>query len=338
MNKLAFYAISAAMVLFASCSGKKAEEKDTVEEVKPKVKLQIATLKNVEQIQEYAATVEAEVKNNIFPATPSRIEKINVEVGDRVVKGQRLVDMDSSNLKQAKLQLDNQLVEFKRIDELYRVGGLSKSDWENAKTMLDVKQTAYKYLLDNTSLVSPINGIVTARNYDNGDMCSATSPVLVVEQISPVKLKINASESLYSYMKKGKKVSVKFDVYGDEDFNGVIDLVYPTINPNTRTFMVEVKMDNRDMRVKPGMYAKVLIKLSDAERVMVSDRAVVKQPGSGDRYVYVYKDGVVSYNKVELGRRINDEYEIKGGIEPNSQVVVAGQAKLSNGAEVTVEE
>lgn len=338
MNKLAFCAISAVMVLFTACGGKKAEINVSAEEAKPKVRLQSVTVKNVEQIQEYSATVEAEIKNNIFPAAPSRIERINVEVGDRVVKGQRLVSMDSSNLRQAKLQLDNQLVEFKRIDELYKVGGLSKSDWENAKTMLDVKQTAYKYLFDNTSLVSPINGIVTARNYDDGDMCSATAPVLVVEQISPVKIKINASESLYSYMKKGKKVSVRFDVYGDEEFSGVIDLVYPTINPNTRTFMVEVKMDNKDMRVKPGMYAKVLIKLSEAERVMVSDRAIVKQPGSGDRYVYVYKDGVVSYNKVELGRRIDNEYEVKSGVEPNSQVVVAGQSKLANGAEVTVEQ
>lgn len=67
------------------------------------------------------------------------------------------------------------------------------------------------------------------------------------------------------------------------------------------------------------------------------DMAVVKQAGTGDRYVYVYKDGKVSYNKVELGRRMGQEYELVSGIPDHSQVVIAGQAKLANGVEVEVE-
>lgn len=105
------------------------------------------TARPVEQIQEYTATVEAEVKNNIAPSSPVRIDKIFVEVGDHVSKGQRLVQMDAANLKQTKLQLDNQEVEFKRIDELYKVGGASKSEWDAAKMAYDVKKTAYQNLL-----------------------------------------------------------------------------------------------------------------------------------------------------------------------------------------------
>lgn len=74
--------------------------------------------------------------------------------------------MDAANLKQTKLQLDNQEVEFNRIDELYKVGGASKSEWDAAKMVYDVKKTAYQNLLENTSLLSPISGVVTARNYD----------------------------------------------------------------------------------------------------------------------------------------------------------------------------
>lgn len=70
---------------------------------------------------------------------------------------------------------------------------------------------------------------------------------------------------------------------------------------------------------------------------MVPDLAIIKQAGSGDRYVYVYKDGKVSYNKVELGRRLGAEYELKSGVPDNSLVVVAGQSRLLNGAEVEVE-
>ena len=147
---------------------------------KPKVKVADVKARPVDQIQEYTATVEAEAKNNIAPSSPVRIDQIFVEVGDRVSKGQKLVQMDAANLKQTKLQLDNQEIEFNRMDELYKVGGASKSEWDASKMQLDVQRTAYKNLLENTSLVSPINGVVTARNYDNGDMYSGGNPVLVV--------------------------------------------------------------------------------------------------------------------------------------------------------------
>ena len=161
-----------AVALLGACSGGK--DKVAVEQVdeKPRVKLADVKARPVEQIHEYTATVEAEVKNNIAPSSPVRIDRILVEVGDRVSKGQKLVSMDEANLKQTKFQLDNQEIEFKRMDELYKVGGASKSEWDAAKMALDIKETAYRNLLENTALLSPINGVVTARNYDSGDMYS----------------------------------------------------------------------------------------------------------------------------------------------------------------------
>ena len=291
----------------------------------------------VEQIQEYTATVEAEVKNNIAPSSPVRIDKIFVEVGDHVSKGQKLVQMDAANLKQTKLQLDNQEVEFNRIDELYKVGGASKSEWDAAKMAYDVKKTAYQNLLENTSLLSPISGVVTARNYDSGDMYSGGNPVLTVEKITPVKLLINVSEVYFTKVKKGAPVNVKLDVYGDEAFEGKISLIYPTIDPSTRTFQVEIQLPNQNQKVRPGMFARASLNFGTEENVVVPDLAIVKQAGAGDRYVYVYKDGKVTYNKVELGRRMGTEYELKSGVPNNSQVVIAGQTRLINGTEVEVE-
>ncbi len=325
-----------AIALLASCSGGKDKNATTVEE-KPRVKLATVTERSVDQIQEYTATVEAEVKNNIAPSSPVRIDRIFVEVGDRVSKGQKLVQMDAANLQQLKLQLDNQEIEFKRVDELYKVGGASKSEWDASKMSLEVRRTSYKNLLENTALLSPINGVVTARNYDNGDMYGGGQPVLVIEQITPVKLIINVSEGYFTKIKKGEKVDVKLDVYGEEDFTGHVSLVYPTIDPNTRTFPVEIKLANSDQRVRPGMFARVTLNFGTANNVVVPDQAIVKRAGSGDRYVYVYKDGKVSYNKVELGRRMGTEYELKSGVDNNSQVVIAGQIRLVNGAEVEVE-
>lgn len=326
-----------AVVLLGSCTGGKDKSATEKVEEKPRVKLADVTARPVEQIQEYTATVEAEVKNNIAPSSNVRIDRIFVEVGDRVVKGQKLVQMDAANLKQKRLQLDNQRIEFQRMDELYKVGGASKSEWDAAKMQLDVQETSYNNLLENTSLLSPVTGVITARNYDNGDMYSGGQPVLTVEQITPVKLLINVSETYFPKVKKGAPVNVKLDVFGDEEFEGKVSLIYPTIDPATRTFQVEIQLPNRDQKVRPGMFARATLNFGTEDNVVVPDLAIVKQAGSGDRYVYVYKDGKVSYNKVELGRRMGAEYELRSGVPDNSQVVVAGQARLINGTEVEVE-
>ena len=124
------------------------------------------------------------------------------------------------------------------------------------KTQLDVAKTAYENLKENTRLVSPINGIVTARNYDSGDMIGG-EPVVTIEQMSPVKLLVNVSESFYTRVRKGMDVNVKVEVYGDEIFHGKVSLIYPTVDPQTRTFPVEIKLPNKDLKVRPGMFARV---------------------------------------------------------------------------------
>lgn len=321
--------------LLSACSG--GSKTQEIKDETPKVKLASVTTRPVDQVQEYTATVQAYATNHIAPSSPVRIEKIYVEVGDRVGKGQKLVQMDASGLKQLKLQLDNQATEFARIDELYKIGGVSKSEWEASKMTLEMRQTSYKNMLENTALVSPISGVVTARNYDSGDMYGGGTPVVTVEQIMPVKLLINVSESYFTRIAKNSTVSVKFDVYGEEEFEGKVNLLYPTIDPTTRTFVVEIRLDNRDMRVRPGMFARVTLNFGTADHVIIPDKAIIKQAGSGERYVYVYQDGVVYRRVVQLGRRMNDEYEIVSGIDHDARVVISGQYQSSIKDSVRVE-
>jgi RND family efflux transporter MFP subunit len=125
-------------------------------------------------------------------------------------------------------------------------------------------------------------------------------------------------------------------MYENEEFEGKVSLVYPTINPSTHTFPVEITLTNANKRVRPGMFGRVLMSFGTKEHVVVPDMAVVKRAGSGDRYVYVYNNGKVSYNKVELGRRMGTEYELVSGVDNNSQVVIAGQTRLADGVEVEV--
>lgn len=324
-------------VWLLSCSGEKKQEEAAEAPEKVKVKVESVSSQLVDQLGEFTATVEANITNKIAPQSPFRIAKLFAEVGDHVKQGQLLVQMDETNLKQAKVQLDNQEIEFKRIDELYKVGGASRSAWDAQKTSYEVAKETYKNLQENTQLLSPVTGIITARNYDTGDMYNAAEPIYVVEQIHPVKLIVHVSESLFTKVKKGNEVEVRLDVYGDQVFKGVVSLVYPTIDPATRTFPVEIKITNNDEKVRPGMFARVTMNFGMQEHVVAPDRAIVKQSGAGDRYIYVYKDGKVSYQKVELGRRMGNRYEVISGVEDGDQVVITGQSRLTNGMEVQIE-
>ena len=325
----------ATAIVIASCSSKSEEKTAAQAETKPQVKIAQVSSQSVPQTETYTATVESDVKNNIAPNAPLRIERIYVDVGDVVRKGQVVVQLDASNLRQLKLQIDNQKVEFNRTSALYEVGGASKAEYDNVKMQLDVLETQYRQLVQNTQLVAPISGVVTARNYDNGDMYGG-QPVLTIEQTNPVKLIVNISETNYSLVHKGMPVDLTLDAYPGEAFTGSVTIVYPTVNATTHTFPVEITINNQSQKVRPGMFARATVNFGDEQHVLVPDVAVVKQIGAGDRYVYVYKDGKVSYNKVELGRQIGDQYEILSGVRDGDQVVTAGQTKLANGREVEV--
>ena len=327
--------ITMAALLLVSCNSEK-KDQTTTQDQKVQVKVETVTSQDVEQTSEFTATVEASVTNKIAPQMAVRIDKVFAEVGDKVRKGQKLAQMDQSNLMQSKVQMENIEAEFKRLDELYKIGGVSKSQWEAQKTSLEIAKTSYRNLSENTQLISPINGVVTARNYESGDMFSMGTPIFVVEEIRPVKLLVNISETLFTQVKKGMPVDVQLDVYGDETFAGKVSLVYPSIDSQTRTFPVEITVANNDERVRPGMFARVTLNFGVKQNVVVPDLAIVKQSGSGDRYIYVYKDGKVSYNKVELGRRMGDKFELISGVENGDQVVVTGQSRLNDGMEVEI--
>ena len=330
-------ALSIAAVSCSSNKGTKSTEAEAEVAVQiPNVEVQAVAAREVVQQVLFTGTVEAEVVNNIAPQAPRRINEIRFDVGDHVRKGDVLVSLENSALVQSKAQMDNAKIEYDRTDELYKIGGASKSEWDARRLQYEVAKASYENLLENTTLVAPISGIGTARNYDKGDMTGGL-PVLVIEQIRPVKIMINISESLFAKVRKGMKVYVTLEAYGDEQFTGTISRIYPTINNSTRTFAAEVTIPNNDERIRPGMFARVTLPYGKNVRVVAPDRAVNKLMGSGDRYVYVLEaDGTVRYAKVELGRRMEAEWEILSGLEDGQTVVVKGQTALTNGCKVNV--
>ena len=334
--------LAAALVAAVSCgngSKKVAGTTEAAVDMTPVVSVEKVFVREVPQTATYTSTVQSYVKNNIAPQMAGRITKINVEIGDNVKKGQVLAEMDKSQLLQAQLQLANQEVELQRLKALYDAGGISKSDYDAVEMSYNIAKTQVENLVENTILRSPVDGVVTARNYDAGDMFAMSAPIYVVEQIKPVKILVAISESEYTKVKKGDSVEIVADALPEITFYGKIVKIYPTIDPTTRTFNVEVVVANNYSTLRPGMFARVKIDFGANSNVVIPDVAVVKQQGSGERFVYVLNaDGTVEYRKIVLGRRMGKEYEVLEGLSDGDKIVTGGQIRLKDGVKVTVNE
>lgn len=327
--------IALGLVLFSACNS----SGNTVVEEKelPVVKVVEAKEEMVNQVAEYTGNIEPFVKNNISSSVAQRIEKIYVEVGTYVKKGQLLVQMENINYANARTQLENIRTDLARTEALYKAGGISQQQYEQLKTQVKIAEENISNLDRNTKLLSPINGVVTARNFDNGDL-AVGQPILTVMQLQPVKIMVAVSEEFYPVVKNGTPVEITLDVYNGKKYSGKVSLVYPTIDPATRTFQTQVSIPNQSMEVRPGMFARAKVELGAKKRVVVPDKAVIKQQGTNDKYVFILEGDTVKYVKIEMGRRVGTNYEIISGIEAGQKVVVAGMNSLIDNAKVKVTE
>lgn len=302
----------------------------------PVVTVDVAHRLDVPQQKVYTADVQAENVNNIAPQQPNRIKTIKVEVGDAVRAGQELVTLDSSTIDQLQINIAQIEREYNRATQLLEIGAGTQQAVDQLKAQLDAARSQYANMLENTILRSPINGVVTARNYDPGDMTGGL-PVLTVGQLTPVvKVMIGVSENDMSLLHVGTPVTVSFDAFPGETFSGKVSRIYPTVDPATRTFQCEVRILNPGARIKPGMFARVSLDLGTQPNVVVPDRAVVKQAGSGNKYVYVLRGDRVDFVHVTLGQRLDNAYELIDGIADGDTVVITGQSRLADGIQVQV--
>lgn len=322
--------------LLASCSSSsssKATEEQSADTVRL-VEVAPAEMRALNLSEEFTAQLEAKVVNNITAQAGGRLKQLLVKVGDRVGAGQAVARMEATQASQAQIQLADAKTNFARMDELYKVGGVSKAQWEQAKSAVDQAKLAYGNAAENTVLRSPISGFVTAKNYDNGDMTSPQLPVVVIQQIAPVKAVIGVSEQYYSYLKKGAAATLSVDALGEETFSGVVTNIFPTLDPITHTVSTEIEVANKDLKLRPGMYARVHLDFGTKEALTVPDKAIVRQAGSGARYVYIFSGGKAVYRAVELGQQQGDLYEVVSGLNAGDQVIISAPSNLKNGLSV----
>lgn len=347
-NYLMVFALATTML--ASCSKKEGEENSAAQTDSdlPLVEVETANNEIVDQLSEYTATVEPYKSNNIMSNNGCRIKRLLVDVGSHVSAGQTVAILDDVNIATQKAAIDQQQIQIanakrdlERAKQLVKVGGGTQQTVDQLQATYDSQvralQSSRRNLTtmgENTVLTSPISGVVTVRNYQAGDLPSGL-PILVIEQQNPLKVVVAVNESEMANVKQGMPVTVTFDTYQGESFNGHVSLIHPTVDVNTRTFQVEVTIENRNNKVHSGMFARVSFNFGRNTGVVISDLAVQKQIGSGVRYVYTLEnDGTVKYREVELGRRIGNRYEVKSGLSAGMRVVNKGQSRLTNGAKV----
>ena len=173
---------AASLSLSTACSSSSSSKQETAQSTDSTqvVTVDAARLTELDSRQQYTAQLEAKTLNNITAQAGGRVKQILVAVGDRVAAGQVVARMEATQASAAQIQLADAKTNFARMDELYKVGGISKAQWEQAKSALEQAKLSYGNASENTLLRSPISGFVTAKNYDNGDVTSPTLPILVI--------------------------------------------------------------------------------------------------------------------------------------------------------------
>lgn len=273
---------------------------------------------------------------NIAPSLTGKIEHIYTEVGTRVRKGDSLVRMDQQQYNTTKLVYSNLLVEMKRVEGLIQTGSVSQQTYDQTKLQLDQTKESLDFLTKNTFVRAPFSGVISAKNYEDGELYSG-QPILVLTQIDRLKALIAIPESYIPQVKTGMKLTLRSDVYPDKEFPATIEIVYPTVDATSHTFQAKVVMQNNGGLLRPGMYVTANLALGTEAVITAPYSAVLKLIGANDRYVFVNDNGVARRVTVEMGQRFGDDVEIFGeGIEPGLELVTKGEARLIDGVKLDV--
>ena len=337
--------LSSVLAIGALCSCSSSSDKGEAaqEEEALTVRTQTVKTETVDRKIQYTANLEANEQVYYAPTLAgSRIKKINVEVGDHVRKGQVLVEMDNNSLVQQELQLKNLETEYNRAVKLKESGSISQQNYDQIVTQYEVTKKAIENLKENTRMLAPFDGVVTGKYMEEGELYmgaalggAAKPSIICIEQIKPMKAKVNVAEQYYLEVKKGMKVTLQNDIYGDRTFEGTVNIVYPTIDPSSRTFSVELKFNNPDEALRPGMYGTVSFATGVAKIKTVPSLAVLKMQGSNDRYMFKAVNGRAKRLSVRIVNRYDDKVEVvplDGTLEDGDQIVSVGQGKLVDGS------
>ena len=332
--KIKAIAIITAAALLSGCGANTEEvSQDRVEQVRTTP----LAYQEVSRQIELSTTLQGYEEMNISPSLTGIIEKIYVEVGDRVRKGDTLVRMDQNQLNTTRLAYANLQIEMNRVEMLLESEAISQQTYDQTKLSFDQTAESLRFLEENTFVLAQYDGVISAKSYEDGELYAGAQPILRLTQINELKAYVNVPETYFPLVKKGMKVNVYSDIYPDKVFPAVIEIVYPTIDPASHTFTLKLRIPNSSELIRPGMYVSTVLDLGRTEALVVPYQAVLRLIGSNNRYVFVDEGGVAKRVFVEIGERHDQTIEISSdSLKVGDPVVTTGQAKLVDGVRLNV--
>lgn len=337
------------LIILSACSGGK--EKTTGMEKAASgpskteiVKVMQLEMQKISHAVEYTATLQGYEEVHLAPAAPGRIEAIYVEEGSRVLRGQVLVQMDRTQLHQAEIQMRTLATDFARLDTLQKVGSIPQQQYDQLKAQYEIARSNVEFLTGNTRLKAPFSGIISGKYFEAGEMYSGApvapvgkAAILSLVQIDRLKVIVPVSEKYYPQIQTGMNAKISVDIYPGQEFSSKVVRIFPTIDPASHTFSVEVVTPNSSAVLRPGMFARVSFDLGEVDAVVLPALAVLKMQGSNERYLFVEKDGKAERIPVSIGARFDDRIEVISDLlKPGDRVIVSGQSRLLHGVPVQV--
>lgn len=329
--------IALSVLALTACGGNQTET--AVEEEKiARVKTDKLHYSTINRYVEYSSTLQGYETINVAPSVTGNIEHINVEVGDVVQKGEILLTMDQKQMRTAKLQFVNMQKELARMEALYSDEAVSQQAYEQAELSFETARENLAFLDSNTFVRARFTGIVTAKNYEDGELYNG-QPILTIMTISTLKTYISISEVYFPLVKAGMNLNLVSDIYPGKVFPATVEIVHPTIDRSTHTFQVKVRIPNASRQLRPGMYIKARMSMGEAQALVVPYQSVLKLIGSNERYIFLNEGGVARQVFVKMGERYDENVEIMSDeLKVGDEIVTVGQSKLIDGTKLNVQQ
>ncbi len=280
----------------------------------------------------------------LAPEIAGRVSSIDFEEGTRVKAGDVLVQLDDALLRaevadtEARLNLAK--ANNERARQLARTGNVTDrsrdeavANFETATAALELAKTR----LDKHLLRAPFDGIVGVRTVSVGAFVAVGTPVVNIEKIDKLKVDFKVPEIYLTSIAVGQVIDVTVDAIPGQTFAGQIYAINPQVDVNGRALQVRARIENKDLLLRPGLFARILIKGAvQRDVVLVPESALI--PRAGDNFVFRVQDGRANEVRVKLGERSDAKVAITEGISAGDVIVAAGQHKLRDGAAVEVVE
>ncbi len=269
-----------------------------------------------------------------------RIVALNFKEGQPVRMGQKLVQLDDSvaraELEQSKANQKLAKAKFDRAVELKErnfISGQAKDEAENAMRVADATVKLSEARLTKLAINAPFSGTVGLRTASLGDYVKDGQDIVNLEKTDPIKVDFKIPEIFESKVRVGQLLAVTLDALPGQPFSGNVYAVNPQLDTAGRAVVLRAQMPNRNGQLKPGMFARVRLTLSDTgDAVVVPEQAVAMQ--GEDQILYRVVEGRALRTKVEVGQRRAGKAEILGGLDANDTIVIAGWQRLRDGATV----